>query len=91
MVSRQRSGSVPAEVEQSLQAAVMQCTAWGQYNAEMVSRLAELIRRVEDGSFEGCEGVSLKLAELCALQLQDNVWSEEALRVKRITLQTMRE
>ncbi len=91
MVSRQRSGSVPPEVEQSLQAAVMQCTAWGQYNAEMVSRLAELIRRVEDGSFEGCEGVSLKLAELCALQLQDNVWSEEALRVKRITLQTMRE
>ena len=90
-VASQRGGSVPAEVEQSLQAAVMQCTAWGQYNDEMVSRLAELIRRVEDGSFEGCEGVSLKLAELCALQLQDNVWSEEALRVKRITLQTMRE
>lgn len=30
MVSRQRGGSVPEGVEQSLRAAVMQCTAWGQ-------------------------------------------------------------
>ena len=91
LVSSQRGGSVPDEAVESLRAAVMQCTAWGQYNAEMTGRLAELIRRVEDGSFEGCEGVSLKLAELCALQLQDNVWTEEGLRVKQITLQTMRQ
>ena len=89
-VSRSPGGSVPPHVAESLRAAVLQCTAYPKFNAEMTERLAALTVRVEDGSFEGCEGVSLKLAELLALQLQDQSWGEEALKVKQITLMTMR-
>ena len=84
------SDRVSASTEEVLHAAVMQCTAWGDLNAQMTERLARLTRKVEDGTCDGAEVVSWKLAELLVRQLQDQAWSEEALQVKLTTLKTMR-
>lgn len=84
------SDTVSAAEVEILHAAVIQCTAWGEINILMTDRLARLTRKVEDGSCNGAELVSWKLAELLVMQLQDQSWTEEALKVKLTTLVTMR-
>eukprot|EP01052_Picozoa_sp_SAG31_P006195 SAG31_NODE_283_length_18512_cov_19.352414_1_plen_265_part_00 len=69
------SDSVSASEVEILHAAVIQCTAWGEINHQMTDRLARLTRKVEDGTCNGAELVSWKLAELLVLQLQDQSWT----------------
>ena len=64
---------LPREVEGDIQAAVVQCTAWGEVNSVMTQRLAELTQKAQ--VVDGGERICMWLATLCNAQLQDQSWS----------------